>query len=271
MRKLSMTMPLCAFLLGGCATPSGPQLASTFDSGVKAYDAGDYPAAYKIWSGIDDEDLAAMRNVAMMLRTGQGVAKDPKKAEDMYEIAAEAGLPTAQADLADMLLKGEAGPPDPARALPLLEAAAAANHPAAQFELAQMYETGQLVPKDESVARRLYAAAAGHGMKDAQARLDQLGPETTPAAPASDAPPPSPPPDSPAAPSAAAPPAGASYRQVPPAVFQATRSSSLQPNMGCRSAATSATESAGSSTACSTVIRSRTVSLSQTSERLMIR
>ena len=28
-------------------------------------------------------------------------------------MAAEAGLPTAQADLADMLLKGEAGPPDP--------------------------------------------------------------------------------------------------------------------------------------------------------------
>ena len=47
----------------------------------------------------------------------------------MYQRAAEAGLPTAQADLADMLLKGEAGPPDPKRALPLLEAAAAANHP----------------------------------------------------------------------------------------------------------------------------------------------
>ena len=31
----------------------------------------------------------------------------------MYQRAAEAGLPTAQADLADMLLKGEAGPPGP--------------------------------------------------------------------------------------------------------------------------------------------------------------
>ena len=74
-----------------------------------------------------------MRNVAMMLRKGQGVAKDPKKAEELYQRAAEAGLPTAQADLADMLLKGEAGPPDPGRALPLLEAAAAANHPVAQY------------------------------------------------------------------------------------------------------------------------------------------
>ena len=165
------------FLLAGCAAPdSGEALKSTFDSGVAAYDAGDYPRAYKIWSGIDDIDLAAMRNVAMMLRQGQGVAKDPKKAEDLYETAAEAGLPTAQADLADMLLKGEAGPPNPKRALPLLTAAAAANHPLAQYELAQMYETGAdgLVPKDMNVARQLYTSAAGHGMKEAQDRLDQL-------------------------------------------------------------------------------------------------
>ncbi len=116
-----------------------------------------------------------MRNVAMMLRKGQGTPKDPKAAEEMFERAAEAGLPTAQADLADMLLKGEAGPPDPKRALPLLQAAAAANHPIAQYELAQMYETGGLVPKDMDVARNLYAAAASHGMPEAKARLEALG------------------------------------------------------------------------------------------------
>ena len=97
----------------GCASAqSGKELAATFDSGVAAYDAGDYQKAFKIWSSIQDEDLAAMRNVAMMLRKGQGTAKDPGKAEEIYEVAAEAGLPTAQADLADMLLKGEAGKPD---------------------------------------------------------------------------------------------------------------------------------------------------------------
>ena len=74
-----------------------------------------------------------------------------------------------------MLIRGEAGPPDPQRALPLLQAAAAANHPLAQYELAQFYEVGQLVPKNLTVARNLYAAAASHGMKEAQARLDQLG------------------------------------------------------------------------------------------------
>src|SRR5271154_883865 len=80
------------------------EIAKIFDSGVVAYDAGDYPKAFKIWWDLRDEDLAAMRNLAMMLRKGQGVVKDPKKAQELYQRAAEAGLPTAQADLADMLL-----------------------------------------------------------------------------------------------------------------------------------------------------------------------
>lgn len=165
------------FLSGCAAAETGDSLKATFDQGVTAYDAGDYPTAFKIWSTIDDQDVAAMRNIALMLRKGQGVAKDPKAAEDMYQRAADAGLPTAQADLADMLLKGEAGAPDPERALPLLQAAAAADHPIAEFELGQMYEKGELVPKDLTVARNLYAAAAGHGMDEAKVKLEALGPK----------------------------------------------------------------------------------------------
>jgi len=177
MRKLLPIMPLLLGLAtAGCASDTtGTSLKNDFDAGVAAYDAGDYAKAYKIWSAIDDDDIAAMRNVAMMRRQGLGTAKDPKGAEDMYLRAAEAGLPTAQADLADMLIRGEAGEPDFKRALPLLEAAAAANHPLAQYELAQFYEVGQQVPRNMAVARDLYAAAASHGMKEAQTRLDQLG------------------------------------------------------------------------------------------------
>ncbi len=177
MRKF---IPIIAVLMGlaaaGCATETGASIKNTFDSGVAAYDARDYAKAYQIWSSLDDQDLAAMRNVAMMRRQGLGTPKDPKGAEEMYARAAEGGLPTAQADLADMLIKGEAGPPDPERALPLLEAAAAANHPIAEYELGQFYETGEQVPKDLTKARSLYAAAASHGMKEAEARLAQLGP-----------------------------------------------------------------------------------------------
>lgn len=195
---LLLTAFLC--LTGPAGARDGAEIAKIFDSGVAAYDAGNYEQAFKIWWDLRYEDLAAMRNLAMMLRKGQGVAKDPKKAEELFQRAAEAGLPTAQADLADMLLKGEAGPPNLTAALPLLAAAAAANHPVAQFELGELYETGAppYLAKDLEEARQLYAAAAGHGMKEAADRLRVVGP------------PQQPPQEQPA------PPASAGFTPVPP-------------------------------------------------------
>jgi uncharacterized protein len=152
------------------------EVATVFNAGVAAYDAGHYVQAYKDWSGIQSEDLAAMRNMAMMLRKGQGVPKNPQKAQQIYERAAKAGLVNAQADLADMLLHGEAGSPDPKRALPYLEAAAAANHPVAQYELAKFYETGELVPKNLTIARKLYDDAASRGVEQARDHLAALPP-----------------------------------------------------------------------------------------------
>jgi TPR repeat protein len=164
---------------------TGAEIAAMFDSGVTAYDAGDYRKAFETWWELRYEDVAAMRNLGMMLRKGQGVEKNPKQAEELFLRAAQAGLPTAQADLADMLLKGEAGPPDLGAALPLLQAAAAAHHPGAQFELGELYETGAppLVPQNLEVARQLYAAAADRGMKDAADRLRVVGPPTPVAPP----------------------------------------------------------------------------------------
>ncbi|MDE2183079.1 MAG: sel1 repeat family protein [Alphaproteobacteria bacterium] len=177
---------LAGSLLAACA--SGPEtspadMKATFNAGLKAYDAGDYPTAYKTWVTIDDVDLGAMRNVAVMLRTGKGVAKDPKAAQAMMQRAAEAGLFTAQADLADMLIKGEAGPPNPKAALPWLILAAQQGHPMAQFELGQLYEQGTVIPQDLNAARKLYEAAAAGGVDEAKARLDALGPSAAPAPP----------------------------------------------------------------------------------------
>ena len=159
---------------GAASARTSEQIATIFDTGVAAYDAGHFDQAFKLWKSIGDEDIAAMRNLGILLRKGLGVKKDPAGAEKMFERAADAGLATAEADLADMLLKGEAGPPNPKRALPLLKSAAAADHPIAQFELAQMYETGGLVPQNIDLARRLYAAAARHGMTEAANRLAAL-------------------------------------------------------------------------------------------------
>ncbi|MDE1938721.1 MAG: sel1 repeat family protein [Alphaproteobacteria bacterium] len=171
---------ICAAVATACASDpedNGPALKAAFAKGLKFYDAGNYPDAYKTWKSIDEYDLAAMRNVAIMLREGKGVAKDPKAAEAMMQRAAEAGLFTAQADLGDMLLKGEAGPPNPSAAAPWLMLAAQAGHPMAEFELGQLYEQGIAVKKDIEIARKLYKAALAGGVTEAGARLDALPPE----------------------------------------------------------------------------------------------
>ena len=168
----------CCIAFSACASAPDPnETKAIFDKGVVAYDAKNYEEAFKIFSSIDDTDLAAMRNVALMLRKGQGVAKDPKAAEDMYARAANGGLATAAADLGDMLLKGEAGPPNPKAALPWLLGAAGAGHPFAALEAGQILEEGTAGPKDIEAARELYRRAAETGLEEAKKRLAALPPE----------------------------------------------------------------------------------------------
>ena len=173
----------CVSFAGAARAEDDNPTKPTFDSAVAAYDAGRFDDAFRIFSSIEDDNIAAMYNVALMERRGQGTKKDPKAAEEMYQRGAEAGDARAAADLGEMLLKGEAGPPDPAGAVPFLTEAAAAHHPIAQFELGELYETGQGVQKDLEVARMLYKEAAERdvpGAKERLAALPPAPPETAP-------------------------------------------------------------------------------------------
>lgn len=155
--------------------PPTPGDQAMFDQGAAYYDHGDYAHAYQIFYYLaDHDDIAAMRNVALMKRKGQGTARDPQGAMEYLKEAADAGLPTAQSDLADMLLNGEAGPPDPESAMRWLETAAKAHHPMAEFRLAEIYERGQVVPRDVIRAEELYAEAAARGVPQAAQRLELL-------------------------------------------------------------------------------------------------
>lgn len=168
------SLTVCAILLTACAAPSHEEIQASFDTGLKAYDSGDYKTAYKTWGDIGEYDLAALRNVALMLRKGQGVEKDPKSALRKMLEAADRGLVTAQADAGEMIADGEAGPPDEAAAVPWLARAAAAKHPLAACRLAQIYESGKAVPQDLVEARRLYQIAADAGIAEAMERLEAL-------------------------------------------------------------------------------------------------
>lgn len=171
-----LTVIAIAVVLAACATNVAQEKASRFDQGVAAYDAGDFAQAYAIWSKLaDEDDLAAMRNTANLLRQGKGVAKDEHAAFELYEEAAEKGLVTAMANVADMYMAGEGVERNPKRAAEWYARAAIAGLSLAQVRLADMYEQGTGVDKDHTKAVALLERAARNGYGPAQQRLHEMG------------------------------------------------------------------------------------------------
>lgn len=154
-----------AVLLTACAgTNVVADKSRRFDQAAAAYDAGDYSMAYSIWSQLAAEnDLAAMRNTAHMLRRGLGVEKNLGKALDLYTESARKGMVLAMANVAEMHMNGEGTLKDPEEAARWYAMAANGGLSIAMVRLAEMLEQGNGVPKDPAKARELYAQAAKNG------------------------------------------------------------------------------------------------------------
>lgn len=173
---LRLAVLLVALVVSGCVTNVASEKASRFDEGTAAYDAGDYATAYRIWSELaGEDDLAAMRNAAQLLRQGKGVAKDSRGAFRLYLEAAEKGLVTAMANVADMYLAGEGTEKNPQAAAAWYARAATAGLSIAQVKMAELYEQGIGVDRDPKRARALLERAARNGYAPAQAKLRAMG------------------------------------------------------------------------------------------------
>lgn len=154
-----------------------PPASVRFREGVAAYDKGDFTQAFKIWLPLAQQvDLAAMRNVALLLRTGKGVERDPTRALWFYEEAGSKGFALAQVNAAFMHLEGDGVPKNPEAAAFWFHEAARAGSPIAQYNLAVMYERGTGVDKDMAKALGWYALASRSGSKLAIKRLEVLVP-----------------------------------------------------------------------------------------------
>jgi TPR repeat protein len=165
-----------ALLLSACVTNVVADKAARFNQATLAYDSGDYARAYEIWSELaDEDDLAAMRNTAQLLRQGKGVAKDVDKAFDLYKEAAEKGFVTAMANVAEMYLSGEGTDKDPQEAAVWYARAATAGLSLAQVKLADMYDQGIGVERDPARSRALLERAARNGYGPARTRLEAMG------------------------------------------------------------------------------------------------
>ncbi len=157
--------------------PPRAENKARFNEGVAAYDSGDFARAFEIWLPIAQEnDLAAMRNVALLLREGKGVGKDPARALYFFERAGRSGLVSAQVNTAFMYLNGEGTAQDYKTASFWFHAAAVAGVPAARYNLGVLYERGLGVERDPARALAWYALAAQTGHEGALKRLTELVP-----------------------------------------------------------------------------------------------
>ncbi len=81
--------------------------AEGFADGLRAYDAGDYTAAYSVWSDLARRgDAEAEAALAGLYFEGLGVERSAAKAAAWYQHAARRGLMAAQMNLGDMYAAG---------------------------------------------------------------------------------------------------------------------------------------------------------------------
>jgi len=155
------TLVVATLLFGGATSPA----YADFDSGVAAFDGGDFTTAYNEWLPLAaGGDPFAQRNIGHLYRLGLGVPQDFAVAFNWYRRAADQGLVRAQANLANMLLRGQGVDQNPQDAATWFHRAASAGHAISQFNIGQMYRKGLAVDQDTGRALGWFqlAAEAGH-------------------------------------------------------------------------------------------------------------
>src|SRR5690606_30730562 len=145
------------------------------DTAYGAFQRGYYITALNLASPLAlNGDAAAQTLIAEIYSRGLGVQRDPVRAAEWYEKAAEQNVPEALFQVAMILLDGGPEFKDPDRAYELMQRAADTQHRLAQFNFAQMITARDGTPKGLENAAVYYEKAANAGLADAQYAMAQL-------------------------------------------------------------------------------------------------
>lgn len=145
------------------------------DIAYGAFQRGYYITALNLASPLALQgDPAAQTLVAEIYSRGLGVQRDPIRAAEFYEKAAEQNVPEALFQFAMMLLEDSPEFNDAERGYDLMKRAAEAGHRLAQFNLAQMIVARSTTESGLAQAAVYYEKAAEAGLPDAQYAMAQL-------------------------------------------------------------------------------------------------
>ncbi len=144
----------------------------TPEDGLKAYDAGNYALALKIWKPLAEAGNAeAQFRLAYMYGEEKGVTKDKAAYLHWMLAAARQGHPAAEFWMGFSSEWGTEAPLDIHEAARWFRLSADQGNTDAQRSLGDLYETGDGVVQDYVEATELYTAAAEKGDDAAQEDL----------------------------------------------------------------------------------------------------
>ncbi len=205
MRRPSRSLLPAAALLLLTASPPYADLSE----GQRAYERGDYPAAYREWYALADSgsaaaqfliglmyeqgrgvprdlaqavmwyrraaeqnDVYAQFRLGFLYAHGRGVNRDDAEAVEWYGRAARQGNQAAQSMVDQMLAEGRGLAPGRSRRdSEHVRQAAEQGVASAQYQLARQYATGQGAGKDYAEAVKWFRRAAEQGLATAQYQL----------------------------------------------------------------------------------------------------
>ncbi len=176
MTRLRNALLLCLVLVV-------PSLAADYQSGLDAYQAGDYITAMEEWQEFAAAPRTRLRPaiyaetyyaIAMLYWQGQGVPRDFYQARDWLIRAAELNHAGAQAKLGYLYSDGVAVPKDLDQAFWWFSQAARQGDVDGQYNLGVFYLKGWGTEKDETMGMQYLAAASAQGDEEAEAALQNL-------------------------------------------------------------------------------------------------
>ena len=116
----------------------------------------------------------AQYSLGDLYSVGLGVKQDPKRAFELYKIAADHGHHHAQFNLGVMYAKGQGVIQSDTLSFKYTKLCAEQGVAQAQFDVATLYDSGELVEQSDSEAFKFYKLAAEQGHARAQCNLGNM-------------------------------------------------------------------------------------------------
>jgi uncharacterized protein len=180
--RRNLKIAVAASLFAGTVlVPSLAYAATTTESGVRKYEAGDYEGAIRDWTAAaTTNDPNALFNLGQAYRLGRGVKADPARAAQFYQRAAELGHLSATGNLGTIYYFADAPLRDRIKAIDYWSKAASLGDARSQYMLSVLHFNGDGVSRDLAKAYAYASLSAANGLAEGRETLTQISKYVSP-------------------------------------------------------------------------------------------